>query len=160
MLSGDHHSAVLWAANETNIKDWQAELSPEQKLQQVTTFQAAGQPVLMVGDGLNDAPVLAAANASIAISNGAAMSKINADLVMSHNRVGAISRVLVQARRTKSIIEQNLGWAIVYNLLALPAAAMGWVPPWMAAIGMSISSLVVVGNSLRLARPSQTPITS
>ena len=106
----------------------------------------------MVGDGINDAPVLAGADTSIAPSHGALLAQTSADVIMLGNSLDPITTALSMARKTMRIVRQNLTWAIVYNALALPLAAAGFVPPWAAAIGMSASSLIVVLNALRLSR--------
>ena len=106
----------------------------------------------MVGDGINDAPVLAGADASIAPAHGAMLAQTHADIVMLGDSLEPIATGIRTARRTMRIVRQNLAWAIVYNATALPLAALGYVPPWAAAIGMSASSLIVVLNALRLSR--------
>ena len=106
----------------------------------------------MVGDGLNDAPVLAGADVSFALADGAALAQRAADLVITHPSLQRIPETIALARRTRRVIRQNLAWALGYNLLALPLAAAGFVTPWMAALGMALSSLTVTLNALRLTR--------
>ena len=128
--------------------------SPEQKLAQVREWQANGERILMVGDGINDVPVLAGADIALAVSDATDLAKTNADTLLTSGRLDAILNAIDSARKTRRVIYQNIGWALLYNLLALPVAAMGYVPPWAAAIGMSFSSLLVVTNALRLTKAS------
>jgi Cu2+-exporting ATPase len=104
----------------------------------------------MVGDGLNDAPVLAAADCSFAVNSATDLAKSRADAVVLRQDLFAVPQTVDLARRCRRIILQNISWALGYNSLALPLAAAGMIPPWAAAIGMSLSSLLVVGNSMRL----------
>jgi len=156
LLSGDHGEAVSRVAGQTGISDWQAELLPDDKLAAVHALQQQGAVVAMVGDGVNDAPVLAAAQVSIAMAGGTQLAAASADMLLLSSDMHAISEGRETARRMLTIIRQNITWAISYNVLALPAAAAGLVAPWMAAIGMSASSLLVVGNALRLLRKNRT----
>ena len=157
LLSGDHAAAVAASAAELGITDIRSAASPADKLDYVRHLQAEGRRVLMVGDGINDAPVLAAADASLAVGHATALAKTSADAVLLSPDITMVGRLLGLARHTRRIIAQNLAWATLYNLVAIPAAALGWVPPWLAALGMSASSLLVVGNALRLRIAAPRP---
>ena len=139
-------------ARQLSIDIAHARQTPEDKLAYVRGLQREGRRVAMVGDGINDAPVLAGADVSIAIGTGAALAQRAADVVLTGGSLSRLATALSLARRTRAVVRQNLGWALAYNVLALPAAVMGWVPPWMAALGMSLSSLAVTLNALRLSR--------
>jgi Cu2+-exporting ATPase len=150
LLSGDQAAIVQRVADELGIQRYQARCLPQDKLRHIQTLQAAGAVVAMVGDGVNDAPVLAAAQVSLAMGGGTQLAHASADMVLLSEQLPHLADAIRTSRRTLAIIRQNLVWALVYNLVALPLAASGWVAPWMAAIGMSTSSLVVVVNALRL----------
>ena len=152
LLSGDAEGPVEQAATALGIDDSHASCTPEEKLDVIRRFQSDGETVVMVGDGINDAPVLAAADASIAPAHAASLAQTSADVIMLGEHLAPVVTIVRIARQTMRIVRQNLGWAIVYNAGALPLAAMGLVPPWLAAIGMSASSLIVVLNALRLSR--------
>jgi len=152
MLTGDQQTNAQRVANEVGIAQLEAQMTPEAKLAWVNQQQQSGSRVLMVGDGINDIPVLSGAQTSVAMSEATDLAKTSADAVLISGDLRKLAGAIAQARRTRAIIKQNIGWALMYNLLALPMAAMGLIPPWMAAIGMSASSLVVVGNALRLTR--------
>lgn len=152
LCSGDAAPAVQRFAHAVGIADAQARLAPEQKLEHVRELQARGHIVAMVGDGLNDAPVLAGADVSLAMAEGAALAQRAADFVVTSPSLLRIPQAMALARRTQAILRQNLAWALGYNLLALPLAASGMVTPWLAAIGMAASSLLVTLNALRLCR--------
>ncbi|UCH50119.1 MAG: cadmium-translocating P-type ATPase [Betaproteobacteria bacterium] len=156
LLSGDRDSVVRDTAMQLGIKTWRATMSPEQKLEYVKTLQAQGAVVAMIGDGVNDAPVLAQAQVAIALMSGAALAQGAADMVLLTGRLSDLTRLVRYSRRTLRIVRQNLGWAIAYNALAIPLAMSGYITPWMAAIGMSASSLLVVGNAARLAGEQRT----
>jgi Cu2+-exporting ATPase len=150
ILSGDAEGPVADVARSIGIEHWQSGLKPADKLERVRELQAAGEVVVMVGDGVNDAPVLAGAQVSVAMGSGAQLAHASADMVMLSERLGALAQGVAAARKTRKIIRQNLSWALLYNATAVPLAAAGLVAPWMAALGMSASSLVVVFNALRL----------
>ena len=152
LLSGDNLSSVRQVADEVGIESFCAGMKPQDKLERVQDLQREGAIVAMVGDGINDAPVLAAADVSIAMHGAAYISRASADMVLLSEQLGTLAEGLRIARKTMRIVRQNLAWALAYNLVALPAAALGYVAPWMAAIGMSSSSLLVVLNALRLTR--------
>jgi Cu2+-exporting ATPase len=126
--------------------------TPEVKLQALTAAQAAGRRVAMVGDGINDAPVLARADVSLAMGQGALVSRGQADAVITSNLLGDVVRARLSARRTVRIIRQNIAWAAAYNAVSIPLAVVGWLPPWAAGLGMASSSLLVVLNAMRAAR--------
>lgn len=152
MLSGDRTDAVAALAARTGIDDHLGDCGPERKLAFIDALQQSGQHVVMVGDGINDAPGLDRALVSVAMGGGAELTRARADVVVASDRLADLPRAIRHARRTQAVIGQNLAWALGYNLLALPAAAAGLVPPWAAAIGMSASSLAVTLNALRLSR--------
>jgi len=152
ILSGDSLAAVSPLALHCGISAFAARQSPAAKLGRVKSLTQQGEFIAMVGDGLNDAPVLGGAGVSIAMSRGSALTLASADLVLVGDSLKALPGAFALARRARRIMRQNLAWAGAYNLIAMPLAALGWVPPWAAAIGMSTSSILVVLNSLRLMR--------
>ena len=152
LMSGDRYASVRELAENCGIDEYQAEMLPEDKLRAVAELQRQGARVLMVGDGINDAPVLSRADVSIAMGGATALARIGADIVLLKNRLNGIAEAFAQAARTQRVVRQNLAWALTYNFCAIPAAALGLVAPWTAAIGMSLSSLLVVANAMRLTR--------
>lgn len=152
LYSGDNRDVTVHVASEIGIDDVAANLPPEDKLRRLRALQARGAVVAMVGDGVNDTPVLSGADVSIAMGDGAQAARASADMILLGNDLSSLAGGVTIARRTLTVIHQNLLWAVAYNMLAIPAAAAGFVPPWMAAVGMSASSLLVVANSLRLGR--------
>jgi Cu2+-exporting ATPase len=149
LLSGDDPALVGTLARRLGIELWTGGATPQDKFDFVARLQTAGRVVAMVGDGLNDAPVLARADASVAMGAGADAAQVQADVVLTGDRLGALQDVLEISRGAMRLVRQNLGWALAYNALALPAAAFGFIGPWEAAIGMSASSFIVVLNALR-----------
>lgn len=152
LASGDSETAVAAMAQRLDIPQHASRQTPEDKLARVRALQVEGHRVAMVGDGINDAPVLAGADVSLAMGEGAALAQRAADFVITGPRLIRIPQAIDIARRTRAVIRQNLGWATAYNLLALPLAAMGHVTPWVAALGMALSSLLVTLNALRLTK--------
>ncbi len=151
ILSGDVGTVVQQVAARCGIATYSARRAPEQKLERIQALQAADTHVAMIGDGINDAPVLGAANVSIAMGRGAALALAAADIVLVSERLNALPRAIETARRTMRIARQNLIWAAAYNFCALPLAALGFIPPWIAAVGMSLSSVAVVLNAARVS---------
>ena len=151
IASGDAPDAVAPVAEAVSIEHWRAGMTPEDKLALLRERQQAGDPVVMVGDGVNDAPVLAGADVSVAMAAGTPLAQTSADMVLLGDSLAPLAAGVAQSRRTLRIIRQNLAWAAAYNAVALPLAATGFISPWMAAIGMSASSLLVVLNALRLS---------
>ncbi len=158
LLSGDHRETVEHLASQVGIRSVIAGASPEQKLHYLENAQRQGDVVLMVGDGINDVPVLSAADVSVAMGDATDLAKSQADSILLVGDLTLLAKTLTYASRVRQIIRQNLLWALGYNSLALPLAALGWVPPYLAAIGMSLSSLVVIVNALRLNQDTVAPI--
>lgn len=150
ILSGDRSEAVQTVARQLGVTHAEGGLSPEAKHERVCALEAAGAVVAMVGDGVNDAPVLARAQVSVAMGSGALLSQTHADLVLLEGRLPRLLDAFAVSARTMRIVRENLLWATFYNLVALPFAVAGWITPWMAGIGMGASSLLVVLNALRL----------
>lgn len=152
LLSGDRPENVSAVATQLGIQEWHGGLLPDDKLRHVRDLQAQGGKVLMVGDGINDLPVLSGADVSCAMGSATRLAQTRADCILLGEDLQQIPVAVNFARRVRAVIKQNLTWAIIYNLCALPLAAAGLVPPWLAAIGMSSSSVLVVVNSLRVGR--------
>ncbi len=159
LLSGDQSPVVESTAGALGIDHWKAEASPDDKLDFIRAAQKSGDKVLMVGDGINDVPVLAGADISLAMGNASDLARTSADAVLISANLNRLTDALNIAIRTRKIIRQNLTWSLGYNMTALPLAASAMIAPWMAAIGMALSSLIVVGNALRLSR-SKNRVTS
>lgn len=155
IASGDQAGPVRVAADRLGIARWHAGLSPADKLELVRGLQHGDRIVGMVGDGINDSPVLAGADVSIAIGTGTSLAQHAADCILMGPDLGALPAAVAHSRRTMHIVRQNLWWAATYNLVAVPLAVTGLLAPWVAALGMSASSLLVTFNALRLGRVPQ-----
>lgn len=156
LLSGDQAQAAERVARQLGIQQVVAQASPERKLAEVLALQEQGHRLAMVGDGLNDGPVLARADSSFALGHGAPLAQAQSDFVVQSGQLDELVEAILLARKTLAIVRQNLLWAAIYNLVAVPLALAGWMPPWLAGLGMAASSLLVIGNALRLARPPQS----
>lgn len=152
ILSGDTQQNVVQTAKELGIDQFHSGLTPEQKLNWVKQSQNQGNTVLMFGDGINDAPTLAAADVSVSISGATDLAHLSSDFVLLKQDISILSEAKHLAARCNKNIKQNMMWAVGYNIIAVPLAVLGFVPPWLAAIGMSVSSLIVVINALRLKK--------
>ncbi|MBE9579576.1 MULTISPECIES: heavy metal translocating P-type ATPase [Moraxella] len=152
MLTGDPSDNALTVAQTLGIEHAYHGLSPTDKVNHIKELQKDGHTVLMVGDGINDAPVLGASNVSVAMAGASDLAQVSADGVLLDGRLSIINHTINLSIKTHQIIRQNLRWALVYNTLILVPAGMGYVPPWLAAIGMSLSSLFVVANAMRIKR--------
>jgi len=157
LLSGDRHQLVEHVAQQLRIDSVYAKCQPQQKAEVLERLIDEGDIVAMVGDGINDAPALSLAHLSVAVARDINLSSVNADMVMMNPHIEVLANAITQARRTRWVIRQNVIWALMYNFSAIPLAFMGLVPPWLAAIGMSLSSVVVVLNSSRLSKLKPDP---
>jgi len=157
LYSGDRDANVQALARELGIEDARGDMLPQDKLEAVRSMQQGGAVVAMTGDGVNDAPVLAQAQVSIAVDQGAEAAQAAADMVLLSSEIGRLADGVRLARKAQTVIRQNLAWSALYNFLAIPAAALGYVTPWLAGIGMSLSSLLVVLNAMRLSRINEKP---
>jgi len=150
ILSGDQPAAVRYMAQKLGIDEYHGAMLPHDKLAWIEQAQAAGARVMMAGDGINDAPTLAASQVSLSFGAATTLAQLHSDFVLLGQDLRAIPQAIRMARFTRHNVHTNLAWALGYNLLAVPFAALGFISPWVAAIGMSLSSLLVVGNALRL----------
>lgn len=150
LLSGDRQDVVAEVAQQCGIIDFQADLSPAQKHAYILQLQQQGAIVAMIGDGMNDGPALSLANVSVAMGQGAPISQTRSDCLLMSNRLSDFTFSVELAKKAYRLIRQNLAWALLYNVIAVPAAVLGFLEPWHAALGMSLSSLLVVVNGLRL----------
>lgn len=161
ILSGDSPDRVRAVAGLLGIERWKARQLPQDKLARLSVLRAQGAVVIAVGDGINDAPVLAGADVSIAVGGGADLALAVSDVMLGNGRLDGIAGLRSVARHTLRTVQQNQRWTWAYNLVGVPLAALGFVPPWLAALGMSFSSLVVILNALRIrAGDTATPASS
>ena len=152
ILTGDASAAAPAVATQLGINElWQG-CSPEQKVSAIQQSVQTGETVLMVGDGINDSPCFHAAHVSVALDSGTELSKNQADVVLLHYDLQQLQTLIDGARQAHRVVRQNLWWAAGYNLVIIPLAVCGFVSPYVAVIGMSCSSLLVVSNSLRLLK--------
>jgi P-type Cu2+ transporter len=152
MVSGDDAATVGWWASHFEISQFHSSVSPEGKYAFIAALQANGRTCLAIGDGINDAPLLAKANVSVAVGAGSPLACASADAILTATSLSPLAKALLMADRTKAVIQQSLLWAFIYNLIAIPVAMMGWVNPWVAGIGMALSSLAVTLNAWRLRK--------
>ncbi len=157
VLSGDRSRSAVRVAEAAGIAGAQGDCSPEDKLDAVQRMQEGGQRVAMVGDGVNDGPVLAQADVSFAFGQSAALARSRADFVVLGDALSTIPQSIRQAKRTLRVVRQSLAWAAAYNAACVPLALVGWLPAWLAGLGMAASSVVVVLNAARLSRSTETP---
>lgn len=152
LLSGDSEAAAKHVAINLNIQDARGACSPQIKLAHLQGLQQQGHNVLMVGDGLNDGPVLAGANVSIALGASVPLAQAQSDFVIPGGQLHMLPYMVAHARRTMAIVKQNLYWAVIYNAVCIPLALVGFLPAWLAGLGMAMSSLLVIANAARLAK--------
>ena len=152
IMSGDHPGTVAWIAQQLGIDDARGNMSPRDKAEAINTLRAAGKVVAMVGDGINDAPALAAANVSFAMKDGADVAEHTASATLMQHSVSQLVDALLISRATLKNIRQNLFFAFIYNILGIPLAALGYLNPIIAGAAMALSSISVLGNALRLKR--------
>jgi Cu2+-exporting ATPase len=159
LLSGDGRASVERVADSLGLLGANAATqvrgacSPAEKLNVLRTLQQAGHKVAMVGDGLNDGPVLAGAHVSFAFGNAVPLAQARSDFVVLGDQLMSVAQAVLLARKTMQVVRQNLGWALLYNTACVPLAMFGYLPAWLAGLGMAASSLLVVLNAMRLTQP-------
>ena len=151
LLSGDSALAAARVAGRVGIPEFRGDCAPQDKLEFLRNAQHRGHKVAVVGDGLNDGPVLAGAHVSFAFGQAVPLAQAQADFVVLGAQLSAVADTLLLARRTLRVVRQNLWWAAIYNAVCVPLAVVGWLPAWLAGLGMGLSSLLVVLNALRLS---------
>jgi Cu2+-exporting ATPase len=152
LLSGDRPESAQQVAQQVGITQAVGACTPQDKLSRMQAAQSQGARVAMVGDGLNDGPVLAGAHVSMAFGNAVPLAQSKSDLVLMGGSLMVVAQSVKLARHTLRVVKQNLVWAAAYNAVCVPLAVVGWLPAWLAGLGMALSSLCVVLNSLRLTK--------
>jgi Cu2+-exporting ATPase len=152
MLSGDRMAAAKLVADKVGIRQVFADCTPQKKLEHLQALQQQGHKVAMIGDGLNDGPVLARAHVSVAMGQAVPLAQAQSDFVVQSGQLGMLPQLITQARGTMRVVKQNLLWAALYNAACVPLAVLGYLPAWLAGLGMASSSLLVILNAARLAR--------
>lgn len=152
IISGDAEANVAQIANSLGVQQWYSQCRPEQKLALIKQMQQEGKKIMMVGDGINDTPVLAAADVSVAVGGATDLARNAADIILINPRLTLLPELFRMAARARRKVIQNLAWALGYNLLVLPLAVTGYLTPWLGVIGMSLSSILVVANSVQLLK--------
>jgi Cu2+-exporting ATPase len=152
IISGDAAAKVQAVAVCLGIENWHARQDPQDKLTRLAECRAAGARIVAVGDGINDAPILGAADVAVVFASGAEIAQATGDILLLGDRLDGLMDARAIACDTLRILRHNQRWALLYNCAAVPLAALGLVPPWLAALGMSASSLVVILNALRIGR--------
>ena len=155
MLSGDRQATVDVLAKQLNIPNALGGCTPNAKLEHLQTLQKTGHTVMMVGDGLNDGPVLARADVSLALGDAVPLAQAQSDFVVPGGQIHVLPAMLMQAKKTMRVVKQNLWWAAIYNAICVPLALTGWLPAWLAGLGMATSSLVVLANAARLVQAKE-----
>ncbi|MGH8174281.1 MAG: HAD-IC family P-type ATPase, partial [Rhodanobacteraceae bacterium] len=157
IVSGDAPSKVSAVAARLCIARWTARADPAGKLARLEQLRHEGARIVMVGDGINDAPVLAGADVGVSFAGATDLAQASSDILLTGNTLLPLCRARAIALRTLAILQQNQRWALAYNACVIPLGALGFIPPWLAAAGMSVSSLAVVLNALRIGRERDTP---
>jgi Cu2+-exporting ATPase len=152
IFSGDGQASTEFIAGQLGIAQARGQMQPADKLTALKTLHDQGHCVAVVGDGINDALVLAAADVSVSLGSAVAIAQNQCDILLQNGQLHDLVRARRQALATMAVIRQNLAWALVYNLVSVPLAVMGWLPAWLAGLGMALSSLLVIANASRLAR--------
>jgi Cu2+-exporting ATPase len=158
LLSGDSSDSVQRVSAEVGIANARGGCTPGDKLEALRGLQAQGRKVAMVGDGLNDGPVLAGAHVSFAFGRAVPLAQAQSDFVVLSDHVMVVVNAVRMARKTMAVVRQNLWWALLYNAACVPLAISGLLPAWLAGLGMACSSLVVVVNAMRLTAAARSPI--